>query len=119
MCARWLSDLGNRTLVASNGPEALAILDRDRSVDLLFTDIVMPAGMSGTELARRASRLRPDLKVLLSSGYAREANPSHSARTEFPFIAKPYRPMALGKKLEEVLSGALFERAAYGDTSIA
>jgi PAS domain S-box-containing protein len=114
-----LSDLGYRTLVASNGPEALAILDRDRSVDLLFTDIVMPAGMSGTELARRASRLRPDLKVLLSSGYAREANPSHSARTEFPFIAKPYRPMALGKKLEEVLSGALFERAAYGDTSIA
>jgi len=114
-----LSDLGYRTLVASNGPEALAILNRDRSVDLLFTDIVMPAGMSGTELARRASSLRPDLKVLLSSGYAREANPSHSARVEFPFIAKPYRPMALGKKLKEVLSGGLFERAAYGDTSIA
>jgi PAS domain S-box-containing protein len=114
-----LSDLGYRTLVASNGPEALAILSRDRSVDLLFTDIVMPAGMSGTELARRASRLRPDLKVLLSSGYAREANPSHSARTEFPFIAKPYRPMALGEKVEEVLSEDRFERAAYGDTSIA
>jgi len=92
-----LSDLGYRTLVASNGPEALAILNRDRSVDLLFTDIVMPAGMSGTELARRASRLRPDLKVLLSSGYAREANLSHSARIEFPFISKPYRPRALGK----------------------
>ena len=69
-----LSDLGYQTLVAANGPEALAILNRDRSVDLLFTDIVMPAGMSGTELAREASRLRPDLKVLLSSGYTREAN---------------------------------------------
>ncbi|HEY1431642.1 MAG TPA: PAS domain S-box protein, partial [Stellaceae bacterium] len=98
-----LSDLGYRTLVATNGPEALAILDRDRSVDLLFTDIVMPAGMSGTDLARRASRLRPDLKVLLSSGYNRELNPSRSARLEFPFIAKPYRPTVLGKKLEEVL----------------
>jgi CheY-like chemotaxis protein len=113
-----LSDLGYRTLVATNGPEALAILDRDRSVDLLFTDIVMPAGMSGTDLARRASRLRPDLKVLLSSGYNRELNPSRSARLEFPFIAKPYRPTVLGKKLEEVLGGGFFGRAAYGETSI-
>lgn len=114
-----LSDLGYRTLVAANGPEALAILNRDRSVDLLFTDIVMPAGMSGTELARQASRLRPDLKVLLSSGYTREANRARAARIEFPFIAKPYRPTALGKKLEEVLAGGLFGRAAYGETSIA
>jgi CheY-like chemotaxis protein len=114
-----LSDLAYRTLVASDGPETLAILNRDRSVDLLFTDIVMPAGMSGTELARRASRLRPDLKVLLSSGYAREANLSKSARVEFPFIAKPYRPTALGKKLEEVLAGGSFQTASYGASSIA
>jgi CheY-like chemotaxis protein len=63
--------------------------------------------MSGTELARQASRLRPDLKVLLSSGYAREANQWRSARVEFPFITKPYRPATLGKKLEEVLAGGL------------
>jgi CheY-like chemotaxis protein len=106
-----LSDLGYQTLVATNGPEALAILNRDNSVDLLFTDIVMPAGMSGTDLARQASRLRPDLKVLLSSGYAREANQSRSARDDFPFIAKPYRPTALGKKLEEVLAGSLLRAA--------
>jgi CheY-like chemotaxis protein len=106
-----LSDLGYQTLVATNGPEALAILNRDNSVDLLFTDIVMPAGMSGTDLARQASRLRPDLKVLLSSGYAREANQSRSARDDFPFIAKPYRPTALEKKLEEVLAGSLLRAA--------
>ena len=106
-----LSDLGYQTLVATNGPEALAMLNRDNSVDLLFTDIVMPAGMSGTDLARQASRLRPDLKVLLSSGYAREANQSRSARDDFPFIAKPYRPTALGKKLEEVLAGSLLRAA--------
>jgi PAS domain S-box-containing protein len=114
-----LSDLGYRTLVAANGPEALAILDRDHSVDLLFTDIVMPAGMSGTELARQASRLRPDLKVLLSSGYTRKANRWRSGRAEFPFIAKPYRPTTLGKKLEEVLAGCRFRAARYGEKSIA
>ncbi len=114
-----LSDLGYRTLVAANGPEALAILDRDHSVDLLFTDIVMPAGMSGTELARQASRLRPDLKVLLSSGYTREANRWRSGRAEFPFIAKPYRPTTLGEKLEEVLAGCRFRAARYGEKSIA
>jgi PAS domain S-box-containing protein len=119
MVVGTLSDLGYRILVATNGPEALATLNRDRSVDLLFTDIVMPAGMSGAELARRAARLRPDLKVLLSSGYAREANQSHSARLDFPFIAKPYRPAALGKKVEEVLGGGFSARAAYGETSIA
>ena len=107
-----LSDLGYQTFVATNGPEALAILNRDHSVDLLFTDIVMPAGMSGTELARQASRLRPDLKVLLSSGYAREANHWRTARVEFPFIAKPYRPATLGKKLEEVLAGGLLRAAS-------
>jgi PAS domain S-box-containing protein len=107
-----LSDLGYQTLVATNGPEALAILNRDHSIDLLFTDIVMPAGMSGTDLARQASRLRPDLKILLSSGYAREANQWRSARVEFPFIAKPYRPATLGKKLEEVLAGGLLRAAS-------
>jgi PAS domain S-box-containing protein len=107
-----LSDLGYQTLVATNGPEALAILNRDHSIDLLFTDIVMPAGMSGTDLARQASRLRPDLKILLSSGYAREANQWRSARVEFPFIAKPYRPTTLGKKLEEVLAEGLLRAAS-------
>ncbi len=114
-----LSDLGYRTLVATNGPEALTILNRDHSVDLLFTDIVMPAGMSGTDLARQASRLRPDIKVLLSSGYAREANQWRSARVDFPFIAKPYRPATLGKKLEEVLAEGLVRAASYAENSIA
>ena len=113
-----LSDLGYRTLVATNGPEALAILNDGHSVDLLFTDIVMPAGMSGTDLARQASRLRPDLKVLLSSGYTREAYQWRSARSDFPFIAKPYRPTTLGKKLEEVLAGGVRRAASQGSSSI-
>jgi PAS domain S-box-containing protein len=110
-----LSDLGYRTLVATTGPEALAILQRENAVDLLFTDMVMPAGMSGTELARRASQIRPGLKVLLSSGYTREDLQSQTVRGEFPFIAKPYRPTTLSQKLRQVLSGRFLARTAYGD----
>jgi CheY-like chemotaxis protein len=109
-----LSDLGYQTLVATTGPEALALLEQDPSVDLLFTDIVMPAGMSGIELARRASRLRSDLKILLSSGYTREDIPSRPALAEFPFIAKPYRPTTLAKKLKEVLTERDVTQAGYG-----
>ena len=111
MIVGMLSDLGYRTLVATTGPEALALLERESSVDLLFTDMVMPAGMSGTELARRASRVRPGLRVLLSSGYTREETQSRPAHTEFPFVAKPYRPTTLAKKLKEVLSAGFVAEA--------
>lgn len=112
-----LSDLGYATLVATTGPEALAVLERENSVDLLFTDVVMPGGISGSELARRASRLRPDLRILLSSGYTREEPRSRSAQLEFPFIAKPYRPTTLGKKLKEVLSASFLGRGIQGEVT--
>ena len=64
----------------------------------------MPAGMNGSELARHASRLRPGIKVLLSSGFTREENRYRLARAEYPFISKPYRPAILAKKLRDVLS---------------
>ena len=104
MITTMLSDLGYRILVAETGPEALAILRHERSVDLLFTDVIMPAGMSGTDLARTASRLRPDLKILLTSGYAGIEPEAIAARADFPFIAKPYRALALGRKLKEILA---------------
>ena len=99
-----LSDLGYRTLVATSGPDALAILRNKTAVDLLFSDVIMPAGMNGIELARTARRLRPELKILLSSGYAGDT-PLDAIRAEFQFIGKPYRRSALGRKLNELLSG--------------
>jgi PAS domain S-box-containing protein len=105
MIDAMLSDLGYRTWVARTGPEALAILDHEGCVDLMFTDIVMPAGISGIDLARSALRSRPDLKILLTSGYTGAEPEAQSARREFPFIAKPYRAPALARKLREVLSG--------------
>jgi PAS domain S-box-containing protein len=99
-----LSHLGYSTLVATNGADALAILRRENAIDLLFTDIVMPADVSGVELARRARNLRPGLKVLLSSGHAGDEIKSHLLRGRFSFISKPYGTAALAAKLEEVLA---------------
>jgi PAS domain S-box-containing protein len=109
MVVEMLSHLGYRILVATTGPEALAMLRRDKSVDLLFSDVVMPASMSGVELARTARRLRPGLSVLLSSGHVRHSR-SGAIEAEFPFIAKPYRPSTLGHKLKEVLANAVSNR---------
>jgi PAS domain S-box-containing protein len=99
-----LSHLGYAVLVASTGPEALAILRQDASVQLLLSDVVLPGGVSGLELARAARELSPELKVLLTSGYVAEKTKAELMRSEFPLISKPYRPAELAAKLEEVLT---------------
>src|SRR6185295_14368832 len=67
-----LESLGYRVIAAVDGPEALARLAQGAAPDVLFTDIVMPGGISGWELVERAQRIRPGLKVLMTSGYAVE-----------------------------------------------
>jgi signal transduction histidine kinase/ActR/RegA family two-component response regulator len=92
MVLSMLDGLGYRTEFARNGKEALSILERNPAIDLLFTDLVMPGGMSGAQLAIAARRLRPHLKILLTSGYA--AHPAiadDGLREGFPLISKPYR----------------------------
>ena len=81
--------LGYVVLTANEGNAALEILRRDPGVDILFSDVVMPKGMSGVELMEHARVLRPDLKVVLASGYARGQLPTIPAGCEF--MPKPYR----------------------------
>ena len=76
VAAATLERLGYHTIAARDGRDALAILHRSGEVDLLFTDYVMPNGLNGAQLAREALRLRPHLKVLVTSGYARRASPA-------------------------------------------
>ncbi len=64
-----IEKLGYRVLTACNGPEALEILHQDTPIDLLFTDVFMPGGMHGPQLANAARRLRPELKVVFTSGF--------------------------------------------------
>jgi PAS domain S-box-containing protein len=97
-----LTGLGYRVLVAGTAVAALGLLRSGRPVDLLFTDVVMPGGTNGLDLARAARRLRPDLKILVGSGHAGET--IHQIRDEFPFIAKPHRSAALARKIRELLA---------------
>jgi PAS domain S-box-containing protein len=103
MIGEVLSHLGYRTLGAGSGPEALAILRQEPEIDLLLSDNLMPAGITGVELARTARKLQPGIKVLLSSGYAGDAGALQVG--EFSFISKPYRPADLAAKIDEVLTG--------------
>ena len=91
-----LRELGYRVLEAHDGPSALRLIERqDRPIDLMFTDVVMP-GMSGRELADRARAVQPELKVIYTSGYTRNAI-VHGGRLDagVEVIAKPFTYQAL------------------------
>lgn len=95
-----LTDLGHRTLDASSGRAALAILASGEVIDIMLTDYSMP-GMTGLELAREARRLRPDLRVVLMSGYDDLPN---GDVTDLPRLAKPFAPDDLTAMLERMLA---------------
>src|SRR3984893_10890721 len=97
---------GYRVLCARNSVEAIQILESGREIDLLFSDVVMPNGMNGVELAREARRLNKGIKVLLTSGYAGNVLEQHGALDEFPIIDKPYRLADLAWRLRSILHKA-------------
>ena len=82
---------------------ALSVLRRGDPIDVLFTDVVMPKGMNGVELARKARELRSGLPVLLASGYPVSAlSAEHGLTNDFAFLAKPYRWTELSEKLRAI-----------------
>jgi CheY-like chemotaxis protein len=95
--------LGYRVVEEANGPDALARLRNERGIDILFTDVVMPGGMSGVVLAREARALRPELAVLLASGHRRDAIGAEPV-DGFAFLAKPYQLKDLAAALRSVES---------------
>ena len=96
-----LSGLGYDVSTACNAGAALERLNAE-PVDLLFTDVVMPGGRNGVELARLAREARPELKVLLTSGYVGQA--LALAGNEFELIDKPYERATLAAKVSELMS---------------
>ena len=98
-----LRDLGYGVLHASNGPEALELLEQGVRVTLLFTDVVMP-GMTGRELADRAMILRPDLRVLYTTGYTRNAVVHNGVLDPGTrLLPKPFGVDELARKVREAL----------------
>jgi PAS domain S-box-containing protein len=100
-----LENLGYHVIEAVDGRDALNKIAGGARADLLFTDVVMPGGINGWELAESARRMRPNLKVLLTSGYALEAL---AERGRLPagavVLNKPYRKAELGRRMREALT---------------
>jgi CheY-like chemotaxis protein/anti-sigma regulatory factor (Ser/Thr protein kinase) len=102
-----LVELGYRVFEAEDGPSALLMLERpDARFDLLFTDVVLPGGMTGAVLASRARELRPDLKILFTTGYARNAIVHHGRLDAgVQLITKPFSYSDLATRIREALDG--------------
>jgi len=99
-----LTSLGYRVLEARTGPEALELVRAHGEIALLFTDIVMPGGMSGRELVEAARQVRPGLKVLYTSGYAENVIVHHGRLDPgMLLLSKPYRRADLARKVREAL----------------
>jgi signal transduction histidine kinase/CheY-like chemotaxis protein len=100
-----LREMGYSVSQAGNAADALSIVKGDARIDLLFTDIVLPGGMDGRQLAAAARKLRPGLKVLFTTGYARNANVGDGQRDgSAPQIAKPFTYGDLAARVRSVLN---------------
>jgi signal transduction histidine kinase len=99
-----LKDLGYRIFDASTGAAALDIVERESDIDLLFTDVMIPGGMNGRQVADEAVRRRPGLNVLFTTGYTRNAIVHHGRLdADVELIGKPYSPAELGAKIRSIL----------------
>jgi CheY-like chemotaxis protein len=99
-----LRELGYRVFEAHDGPAALRVLDQQPRVDLLFTDVVLPGGMTGAQVAAQARALRPNLKVLFTTGYARNAIIHHGRLDKgVHLITKPFSFNELAAKIRDII----------------
>jgi CheY-like chemotaxis protein len=103
VAVKMLERLGLRSMEAETAKDALDLL-ADTHVDVLFTDIELPGGMNGTELADAAQELDPNIKVLFTTGYARETSLHHRGLHErAPWLLKPYSHQELARELKALL----------------
>jgi CheY-like chemotaxis protein len=105
-----LTDFGYRVVEARNGPAALQTMRTLPELDLLFTDLAMPGGMSGRDLAERARSLRPGLKVLLTSAHTDQLLAEPDPAT--PVLHKPYRAQELAQAVRAAIDGGRQDNSA-------
>jgi CheY-like chemotaxis protein len=100
-----VQSLGYATLSASNATQAIAVLDNVVEVDLLFTDVIMPGGLNGRQLATEALKRRPELKVLYTSGYTENAIVHHGRLDAgVLLLPKPYLSSDLARMIRTALA---------------
>jgi two-component system cell cycle sensor histidine kinase/response regulator CckA len=105
--ARMLHDEGYEVIEADSGEQALERLAQAREVQVIVTDIAMPGGIDGIELANRIMAATPWRRVVLMSGYARVFPQLGSSAVQFPLLVKPFSPDQLAQQIREVLQGDL------------
>ncbi len=99
-----LEDLGYRTMEACDGPEGLKIIRSDARIDLLITDVGLPNGMNGRQVADAAREIRPDLKVMFVTGYAETAVLSNGHLDPgMQIVTKPFEMNAFAKRVQEFI----------------
>jgi PAS domain S-box-containing protein len=108
VAASILESLGYQVLQAEDGRSALEILQSPQPIDLLFTDLIMPNGMSGQDLLQAARALRPGLKALFTSGYSATVIEARGETDQsVPLLGKPYRKQKLAEAIRGVLDGTI------------
>jgi CheY-like chemotaxis protein len=111
-----LRELGYRVIEAHDGPSALRLLERQFRVDLLFSDVVLPGGMTGAQVAAKARGAKPELKVLFTTGYARNAIVHHGRLDPgVQLITKPFSMSDLATRVRDVLDGLARDSADRPD----
>ncbi len=100
-----INALGYKVIAEADGPSALKVITARDDIDLLFTDVRMPGGMSGKDLAASAIKLRPLIKVLYTSGYTNNLFETESVSSRHRLLQKPYTKTQLAEYLKEVLHG--------------
>ena len=99
---------GYEVLAASNGAEALSVWEQHRQdIDLLFTDMLMPGGLTGKDLADQMQAQKSNLKVVISSGYSHEVSTNGAPAGEgITFLPKPYQLTTLAETVRKALDGS-------------
>jgi CheY-like chemotaxis protein len=99
-----LGEEGYRVIEAESGPDGLAAFNEHPEIDMVFSDVVMPGGMTGPEMVEKIRMQRPEIPVLFASGYAEQALRDRETLMESAgFIAKPYDVNDLPRKIESIL----------------
>lgn len=113
-----LTELGYKVVAVASAEEALLALDRGPSIDLLFTDIVMPGGMNGIELAERVARRLPEVPALLTTGYNDDLVADARLSPALDVIGKPYRGVELAERVRVAIdrrhAGSRRRRSGFG-----
>jgi CheY-like chemotaxis protein len=107
MVCEILKQYDYQVIEAGSGVEALRVWDEfEGEVDLLLTDMVMPEGMTGRELAVQLKKRKPELRVIYSSGYSPDSNGKDFGHNDTAFLAKPYLPPQLARTVRQSLDSA-------------